>query len=198
MNKDPLIIERKLCLTKSFRAMKTIVRILLICIIMMFAALNCEKGPRATAPGFAVYKTKGDYFYNVSVCTNKKGELYHYPAFYNPRYKSISDSRIKITEDDTVYTVRARLIDGYIFGGEIGENSIFLDFTFKEYIKYEINNNCSGVPLEVLNEHILDADPFLELYLDQNRPRKYELSDTALINQMIRNNELEKYFEKRK
>ncbi len=175
--------------------MKAILKIIVICGIIVIV-FGCEKGPEATAPGFAVYKTKGDYFHNVSVGTNEKGELYHYPAFYNPRYNSIVDTRIKITEDDTSYTLRARLIDGYILGGEIGETSIFLDFTFKEYINYEINNNCSGVPLEVLSEHILDADPFFELYLDQNRPRKYEISDTPLINQMIRDNELEKYFEK--
>ena len=162
----------------------------------MFTAFSCEKEPQATAPGFAVYKTKGDYFYNVSVGMNEKGKLYHYPAFYNPRFKSISDSRIKITEDDTVYTYRAKLINGYIISGEIGENSIFLDFTFKEYIKYEINNNRSGVPLEVLSEHILDDNPFLELYFDPNKPRKYEISDSAEINQIIRNGELEKYFEK--
>ena len=176
--------------------MKAIVKLLFICGVAILATFSCEKEPQATAPGLAVYKTKGDYFYNVSVGMNKKGELYHYPAFYNPRYKSISDTRIKITEDDTVYTLRTKLIDGYIFGGEIGDNSIFLDFTFKEYIKYEIDNNHSGVPEEVLNEHILDADPFLELYFDQNRPRKYEISDTAEINQKIRNGELEKYFEK--
>ncbi|MFO7851913.1 MAG: hypothetical protein R6X28_05575 [Bacteroidales bacterium] len=176
--------------------MKAKLKVLVIFGIIIIVAFSCEKGPATTAPGFAVYKTKGDYFYNVSVGTNEKGELYHYPAFYNPRYNSISDGRIKITEDDTIYIFRARLIDGYIFGGEIGENSIFLDFTFKEYINYEIDNNCSGVPLEILSEHILDADPFLELYLDPNMPRKYEMSDTALINQMIRDNELGKYFEK--
>ncbi|MGM0528691.1 MAG: hypothetical protein ACQERS_09810 [Bacteroidota bacterium] len=176
--------------------MKTILKILSICGIILFVTFSCENEHEALPRGFAVYKTKGDYFYNVSVGTNEKGELYHHPAFYNPRYNSINDGRINITEDDTIYIFRARLIDGYIFGGEIGENSIFLDFTFKEYINYEINNNCSGVPSKVLNEHILDADPFLELYIDQNRPGKYEISDTALINRMIRNGELEEYFEK--
>ena len=162
---------------------------------MMFAALNCEEESKVTRPGLAVYKTKGDYFYHVSVQINEKGEIYSHPAYYNPRYESI-DPRIKITEDDTVYTLRTRLIDEYIFGGEIAENSIFLDFTFKEHLQYEIKHNSSGVPTKLLSEHILDADPFLELYIDPNRPRKYELSDTASINQMIRNDELEKYFEK--
>lgn len=166
---------------------------------MMFTAFSCEKEPQATAPGLAVYKTKGDYFYNVSVGMNEKGEIYMSPAYYFPKTESKDESidiRIKITEDDTVYTLRTRLIDGYIFGGEIGENSIFLDFTYKEYLRYQIEHNSSEIPKNMLNENILDDDPFLELYIDQNRPRKYELSDTALINQMIRNDELEKYFEK--
>jgi len=175
--------------------MKVIVRLLLLCGVAILAAFSCEKEPQATAPGLAVYKTKGDYFYNVSVGMNKKGEIYWHPAYYNPRYESI-DPRIRITEDDTVYTLRTRLIYGYIFGSEIGKNSIFLDFTFKEHLQYEIEHNSSGVPTKLLSEHILDTDPFLELYFDQNRPRKYEISDTAEINQMIRNDELEKYFEK--
>jgi len=176
--------------------MEPIVRILLPCLIIMFTAFSCEKEPKATAPGLAVYKTKGDYFYNVSVGINKKGKLYHYPAFYNPETKSLIGNHFKITEDDTVFiSFRRNLINGYILDG-VAENTIFLDFTYKQYLNYEINNNHCGVPLEVLSEHILDDDPFLELYIDPNRPRKYELSDTALINQMIRNDELEKYFEK--
>jgi hypothetical protein len=179
--------------------MKTIIKIFILCGIIVITAFSCEKEPKATAPGLAVYKTKGDYFYNVSVQINEKGEIYMYPAYYFPKTESKDESidpRIEITEDDTVYTLRTRLIDGYIFAGEIAENSIFLDFTFKEYLRYQIEHNSSEIPINVLNEHILDADPFLELYIDPNRPRKYELSDSAQINQMIRNYELEKYFEK--
>ena len=179
--------------------MKVIVKLFFLYGVVILAAFSCDKEPQVTAPGLAVYKTKGDYFYNVSVQINEKGEIYMYPAYYFPKTESKDESidpRIKITEDDTVYTLRTRLIDGYIFGGEIAKNSIFLDFTFKEYLRYQIEHNSSEIPKNVLNENILDADPFLELYIDPNRPRKYELSDSAQINQMIRNYELEKYFEK--
>ena len=175
--------------------MKTILKLLIVCGIIVLTAFSCIK-QEVTAPGLAIYKTKGDYFNNVSVTMKKNGDIIFYPDYHSPGRNSI-DSRIKITEDDTIYTRRAKLISGYIISAEIEERSIFVDFTFKEYLKYEINNpHVGGVPENVLIEHILDDDPFLELYIDPNRPRKYELSDTALINQMIRNGELEKYFEK--
>jgi hypothetical protein len=62
--------------------MKVIVRLLFFCGVAMLAAFSCEKEPQATAPGLAVYKTKGDYFNNVSVGMNEKGKLYHYPASF--------------------------------------------------------------------------------------------------------------------
>ncbi len=171
--------------------MITTYKVLLLCGTMLLSAFGCVKYETLT-PGIAVYKTKGDYFNNVSVGINKEGKLYHCPSYYNPRYNSI-DYRIKITEDDTIYAWRVKLINGYIVSEEIGDNSIFLDFTFKEFLIYEME---VGEPLNILSEHILDDDPFLELYIDRNKPRKYELSDTALINQMIRDDELGIYFER--
>jgi len=194
MNKDPLIIERKLCLTKSFRAMKTIVRILLICIIMMFAALNCEEEPKATAPGLAVYKTKGDYFNNTFVFMKSSGRIYMVTSYYNQRYNSIS-TKIKITENDTVYVLRVKLVDGYVLASEHSKDMAFLNITFKEYLRYEINNGHFP-SMDELTNIILDDDPFIEYYHDPKRPRKFELSDSAEINQIIENGELEKYFEK--
>jgi len=175
--------------------MKIRSKISALLVIVALLAFSCTKNPQITDPGLSVYKTKGDYFDNAFCGMKPNGDIYFVPSYYNPRYYSI-DPRIKITENDTFYTLRVKLIDGYVLGREVDKNYVFLDFTFKEYLDYEIEHNISGIPDKILKEHILDNDPFLELYYDINRPRKYELSDTALINQMIRNNELGKFFEK--
>ena len=175
--------------------MKTILKLLFLSGIIVITAFSCIKGPTVTAPGLAVYKTKGDYFNYVSV-TIDNGNIIFKPDYHNPRNNSI-DYRITITEDDTIYSFRAKLISGYIISEEISDNSIFVDFTFKEYVIYEINHpEEGGVAENALLEHILDDNPFLELYIDRNKPRKYELSDTAEINQIIRNGELKKYFKR--
>jgi len=176
--------------------MKTIINILFLCGIIMFTAFSCEKEPQATAPGIAVYKTKGDYFNNTFVFMKSSGSIYMVTSYYNQRYNSIS-TKIKITENDTVYTLRAKLVDGYIFADEHSKDMTFLNFTFKEYLRYEIKNGHHPTNDELLN-NILDDDPFIEYYQDPKRPRKFELSDSAEINQIIRNGELEKYFEKMK
>jgi len=175
--------------------MKAVLKILLIGGLIIFMASGCWNYSADSAPGVAVYKTRGDYFYNVSMVFNKNGELNGFPSYYNSRSNKPIDPRIKITDDDTVYAWRAKLINGYIISEEIGRGSIFVDFTHKEYLKYEIENpEIGGVAPSILN--VLDDDPFLELYIDKNRPRKYYLSDTILINQMIRDGELGKYFER--
>lgn len=172
---------------------KSKITILLIGITFMFTGYNCQK-VGDTAPGLSIYKTKGDYFNYVSV--SKEGDrIIFRPGYYNPRYNTV-DTRLKISDTDTIYTRRAKLIDGYVISAEIGEESVFVDFTFAEYLKFEIEND-GGIPSDsLLLASILDEDPFIELYYDSNRPRKYEISDTALINQMIIDGELEKYFER--
>ena len=170
--------------------MKTILKISILCGIIVLSAFSCIKY-ETTIPGLAVYKTKGDYFNKAFVFMNSSG-IYGKMSFYNPRYNSIS--RFKITDTDTVYIPRVKLIDGYILDGEHNNDIAFLNLTLNEYLRYEIENGHPPTDDELLN-NILDDDPFSEYYYDSNSPRKYELSDTALINQMIRDDELGKYFE---
>ncbi len=145
-----------------------------------------------TTPGLSIYKTKGDYF-NKAFVFKKSSGIYMVPAYYNSRYNTIT-SKIKITDTDTVYTRSIKLIDGYILAAEGSKDMAFLSFTFKEYLRYEIKNGHHPTDEELLNG-IID-DPFIEFYYDPQRPRRFELSDTAEINQIIRNGELEKYFKR--
>ncbi len=177
--------------------MKKILKVFISTGLLALTLFSCVK-PKdfATAPGLAVYKTKGNYFNKAFVFMNSSG-IYMIPSYYNPRYNLI-DSFIKITNNDTVYTQRAKLVHGYILATEWSKDMVFLNLTFAEFLKYQIEHNTGSIPVKILKEHILDADPFMELYYDPNRPRKYELSDSGEINRMIKNGELGKYFKRLK
>ena len=176
--------------------MKTILKLLFLSGIIGITAFGCVKTKyAATAPGLAVYKTKGNYF-NKAFVFMKSSKIYAYMAYYNPRYNSIS--RFKITGTDTIYSERVRLIDGYVLAAEWSKDMVFLDWTMNQFLDYEINHHSAYVPIDTLKAHILDANPFIVLYCDPHRPKKYELSDTAEINRIIRNGELGKYFKRLK
>ena len=170
--------------------MKTIIKTLFLSGIIVLAAFSCEKYG-VTEPGLAVYKTKGDYFNMAFVFKNSSG-IYGKMAFYNSSSNLIS--RFTITDNDTVYVPRAKLIEGYILAGEHNKDMAFLNLTLKEYLRYEIENGHPPTDDELLI-NILDDDPFIEYYYDPQRPRRFELSDSAEINQIIKNGELDKYFE---
>lgn len=79
--------------------MKTILKILFLCGIIILTAFSCVKYG-ATEPGLAVYKTKRDYFNMAFVFKNSSG-IYGKMAFYNSSSNLIS--RFTITDNDTVY-----------------------------------------------------------------------------------------------
>ncbi len=174
--------------------MKTILKILLLSGLMAIMAFSCVKTKyAATAPGLAVYKTRGDYFNNAFVFMNSSG-IYGYMGYYNPNGNLIS--RFKIEGTDTVYALRIRLVDGYVLADEWSKDMVFLNWTMNQFLDYEINHHTGYIPIDTLKKHILDANPFIELYCDPNRPRKFELSDSAEINQIIKKGELGKYFKR--
>ena len=164
---------------------------------LSLTSFSCVKTKyAATAPGLAVYKTKGDYFNNAFFFKFPNGD-YGIMDYYSTRYNSLS--RFKVIGNDTVYTGRVKLIDGYVLAAEWGKDDMtFLNWTMNQYLDYEIKYQTEMVPIDTLEAHILDSNPFTELYYDPRRPRKFELSDSAEINQIIKNGELEKYFKRLK
>jgi len=177
--------------------MKTILKILFLSGLMAIMAFSCVKTKyAATAPGLAVYKTRGNYFNNAFFFKFPNGD-YGIMGYYNPRYNSLS--RFKVIGTDTVYTLRVRLVDGYVLAAEWGKDDmIFLNWTMNQYLDYEIKYQTDMVPIDTLEAHILDTNPFTELYYDPSRPRKFELSDSAEINRIIKKGELGKYFKQLK
>lgn len=51
--------------------------------------------------------------------------------------------------------------------------------------------------VDELQNSIIDADPFIEYYMAL-KPGRFVIGDTAQINEIIRNGEIEKYFERLK
>ena len=129
-----------------------------------------------TDNSFMVYKTEADYSENVSVVlSNDKSRI---TSFYGPG-------------EESIYFPIA-LANGYYLHKSIDANSAFLSISEEEYL------DLGHIPsTDSLYSLIIDDDPFLEFY-------KYDGSglytdngiDTIHINQLIINNNLEKYFKR--
>ncbi|MFW5873003.1 MAG: hypothetical protein ACOCVN_03355 [bacterium] len=177
--------------------MKT--RYLILFLIVLFVSCNIFE-TEDQYPGVTLYKTKGDYFDLVTI--GMKGDrIYSIPRYWNPRYNSIS-KRMEVKDNDTIYTRRCRLINEYILDGEGGLQSVFLDMTFKEYLKREIANAQKElgviIPEDTLRKYILDKDPYLEYYQNNIEVKRLKLSDSLEIREIILNGEINKYFDKLK
>lgn len=151
-------------------------------------------------PRLALYKTKGDYFDLVTIGM-KGDEIYSINGFWNDRYDAIT-SGMEIKNNDTVYTGRYKLPEGYTIGSAEGLQSVFLNMTFKEYLNREIINARKGlgviIPEDTLRKYILDKDPYLEFYRNNTDVKRLKLSDSLEIKEIILNGEINKYFNKLK
>ena len=120
--------------------------------------------PDAIGP-VEVYKTKKDYSNNISVLVSPDGKsILAYPG---PSDAAIQRPR--------------QLANGYYLKWMVGYS--FTDITFDQYL--DPNNHYT--PADLLN-HVIDNDPFTELYQCCNCSSR----DTASLNNLIRNNQLGK------
>lgn len=149
-----------------------------------------EKTPLGVImPGFAIYKTKKDYYFNVSVTSYDFGILC-------PELKE-NDPGITLYKNKFYYTRRFRLNDNYIASFEVGSNSYFTSLNYDEYIRQKLapsyNQGLSNT--KVINS-IVDRDPFTEMYYSQKIINGKTEITIAEINQLIKEKNLEKYFTK--
>lgn len=178
-------------------------KILKLTSVLLFFSFSygCEKIKYEDQyPGVSIYKTKGDYFDLVAVGM-KEDRFYRTQILWNPRYNSFI--KLEIRNNDTIYKFRHRLIDGYVLGGEAGLNTdVFLNITFKEYLKRQLRNYESGigayVPDDTLRKYILDKDPYTEFYQNRTGAKRLYMRDSLEINEIIENGEIDKYFKKLK
>lgn len=156
-------------------------------------------GTEDQKPGIALYKTKGDYFDLVTIGM-KGNKIYSIPGFWNGRYNAIRGLEIK--NNDTIFTGRYKLPDGYVLSYSEGLQSVFINMTHKEYLYREMANaqERTGiiVSMDTLRKYILDKDPYLEFYRNNTDVKRFELSDSLEIREIILSGEINKYFDRLK
>lgn len=164
---------------------KNIIKLsLLFFIIVINLCFSCEK-ENSGEDTIWIYKTKNDYSDKVPVQLSKdKSEIKSFPGPYdvdNRRFKPLN------------------LIKGYYLNGSLGPNTGYLSLTIEEYSKYE-----TPLSRDSMYSLLIDKDPFIKFYAryDDKGFRNENVSpygiDTAKINDIIRQDELDKYFERMK
>lgn len=147
-------------------------------------------------PGISIYKPKGDYFDLVDI--GMMGDkIYRTNSYWNERYESFN--YMEIRGDDTVYTCRYKLPDGYILDSDANEqNDVFLNITFKEQLYRELSGNHPGaaMPHDTIRKYILDKDPYIEFYRNRTNVKLFSISDSLEIKEILLKGEIDKYFKK--
>ena len=142
----------------------------------------------STYPGFSIYKTKNDYFDKVS-CSCRDSQIERIPVF------NIGDPSYYFDED-TVYKFRKRLCKGYVLDKLTFYHDVFLDIDIHDYYLWELKNNAKGLPLGLVEELIIEENPFKEYWYVKNSDKgSFTLRE---INQLISENKLESYFKRLK
>jgi hypothetical protein len=123
-------------------------------------------------PPLIIYKTKGDYYFNVPVLLNQdKTAVVSYP-----------DPKDLVRRGEYAYPDRLR--DDYLLDNRgIDENVAFLKLTYEEYSKLSVAPNK-----DELMEMIVDADPLTDLYHCGNRSMVED--PQTYLNARIENKEL--------
>ena len=105
-------------------------------------------------PPVVIYKTTKDYYYNVPVTMNEaKTKIVSYPA------------KSDVAPGGTpAYPIK--LEDGFLLDKRgVRKNSVFLDYTYEEYMKLPKTPSAE----ELLN-HVLDKYPFEKIYNCGTKP----------------------------
>ena len=115
-----------------------------------------------------IYKTRADYRNNVPVVLNDtKDRIISYPAPGDLTYEGNTAKPTQLT-------------NGYVLDNMgIGKNSAFTSYTFEEYSTLK-----NAPPSQVLMGHIIDSDPFTELWFCGNRSAIKSVDE---LNALIKN-----------
>lgn len=168
-------------------------KVLLLTFLAFGLLTNCDKTEERDDYGelhMIVYKTKADYFNYVHTWGDNISA---------PSTLTLKDTeQIAVVEKDTVYQLRWRLEDNYVMEIAIHQDDSFTDMTYAEIVAYNENHPEEfHYPLPEIFKRVIDKDPFLEFYRDENHVFfKGDSADISKVNQLIRDGELEKYFKK--
>ncbi len=112
--------------------------------------MNSQKplsgAPTVSSPPVFIYKTNGDYYYNVPVIMNNdRTQIVSYPA---PTDLLMGDA----------LRLPSRLVDGYLLDNKgIGPNVAFLSYTYEEYSKMQEAPSMSQLMLHIINKNPLSV-----------------------------------------
>jgi len=152
---------------------------------------GCDKwfGTEKDYQGIRVYKTRADYFNNITVGMKKEED----------RIYRTSDAIEKViyTKSDTIPKNRIRLVEGYVWSGEgYFEDDVFLSMTFKDQIKWQNKYGLITMPVDTARKYILDREPYIEYYEVKDNQMFFNKEDTVELNRIILESRLEEYFTK--
>ncbi len=147
-------------------------------------------------PGISIYKTRGEYFNLVDI--GMKGDkIFRTESFWNSRYNTMDNLEIK--GNDTIYKYRYKLPNGYILDSSANERyDVFLSITFKQQLNRELSGEHPGtaMPEDTIRKYILDKDPYIEYYRNKTEVKRFGMSDSIEIKEIVLKGEIDKYFEK--
>ncbi|MBN2819455.1 MAG: hypothetical protein JXP36_10820 [Bacteroidales bacterium] len=172
-----------------------------IMLLFLFIGAACQKDEIeyadesvivSSSPFLSVYKTKTDYFTNISVGINDKVEIISYPDY------NIKSANIIIDDEGNItFKYKWRLKSGYEVIEGYHFNSAITDISLKEYVNFNEPYKTNW-DINLLQSRVIDYDPFVSYYyLDglNKRERKFTLGE---LNEMIENGTLETVFTKLK
>jgi len=147
-----------------------------------------EKTPFVVSePGFVIYKTKNDYFFNVPIRPYEN-------TYQTPELTEIS-SKIILYQGSYYFNERYRLTDNYIASTWIASDFYFTSLSFDEYIKEKLSPLYNeGVANTKVIDSIIDKDPFTEFYYSKESFSGKADITIDDINQVIKGKKLEQYF----
>ncbi|MCK4662922.1 MAG: hypothetical protein KAT68_08660 [Bacteroidales bacterium] len=176
--------------------MKKIVIFLLITFFTVSIFTYCIKH-EVLAPPYTIYKTKGNYNDLIFIGLSKDKKMVN--SFPGPNGVYV------IINEDTIFKIPTILHQGYLLdnkGIPVIENAAFIDITYKEFSKLD-----SPLSQEEMLNMIIDDDPFTEVWKGNRGEFKsiaghftcpeYKAA-IEKINEIIDNDELDKYFERLK
>lgn len=179
---------------------RKILKISVFVFLLAFMGAGCEKDEDFSyldetkefyplEPGFAIYKTKKDYFFYVPIRP--------YENSYQSLELNEKNAHITLYKGKYYFNERYRLIDGYVVSSWASPDYYFTSLSFDTYIREKLSPECNQWTTNPkVTQSIIDQDPYVEFYKsDKGLEGKsgFTISD---LNQLIKEKNLEKYFKK--
>ena len=169
----------------------TILKLSVMFLFLLFMGASCDwMYDSPVLYNVDIYKTRGDYRHLYTI--RMSGDEISANNCWE-RDKVLWSG----LNEDTICDRRQNGANGYVLSESDRLADIYLSLTYKEVVIKEIamNNPGHALPDDTLRKYILDTDPYLEFW---RCTTTLQLSDSVKINEIIRDGEIEKYFEQLK